>query len=248
MSTTTARPARPAAQSRQRPPWVRAMRTTLWTNALPGLWFWGIALVPVGVATFAIDRVGEVELSIVQFVRYGAMWFPFSLAIVIAAMLLPVHVAHGITRRDFSVGSLAAGVLAGAGHAFVLTVLLELERLLYEAKGWPHVAGLDQDLDLAAGFLPTLGMLVPTFVGGQISGLLVGIAYYRFGGLRGTVALLLTLAPIYLVASAFAVGLWDSGLDLAPAASAALVVVGLVGGATAYHLIARRVPIRAVRS
>ena len=90
-----------------------------------------------------------------------------------------------------------------------------------------------------------------SFVGGQLSGLLVGMAYYRLGGWWGTVVLPLTLAPIYLVGSpGLTTGQFQLLAPLDPSApvTAVVSVVVLALAALAYYLLARHVPIRKVAS
>ncbi|QFG68192.1 hypothetical protein [Ornithinimicrobium pratense] len=197
MSTSTvARPA-PAPQS-LRPQWMRSFDTTMGVCLYVSKWF---LLIMVGIAVVAaliMTRITTPEVSIVQFGQQAGIWFPFSLMIM-CGVLTPTIVMHGITRRATSVGSVLTAVAMAALFTAAFAVFLVLERWIFEALGWQ--AGLASDPErLALGALaPHLPSLFLVFCAANISGLLVHTAYYRLGGLFGTAALPLTLAPVILV-------------------------------------------------
>lgn len=204
MSTSTL--ARPAV--RRRTPVARTVRHLLTMLLYLAVWFWGIAVVVLALALLLVDRFGEVETSVVQFARQGGIWFPFSLMVILATTYLPTHVAAGMTRRAFATAALVAAGVVATVYAAVLTLLVQVERSVFDLAGWPHTLS---DIGLSAtssGTAVDLGRLfldyLLMFGSGVVSGLLVGIVYYRAGGWWGTLALPLTLGPLFLLTALLA--------------------------------------------
>ena len=245
MTTSVARPG-------SRAPWWRAARWMVRGQLTFALWFWSFMLVAAIVAITAVDAVAGVGLSIFQFTRHGALWTGFTLAIILATTGIGVHVASGLTRKAFVQASLATGAVAAVLYALLGAAGLQVEGAVYAANGWPHVPGdgTAESFDPAAGFLTTFVAYTLTFAAGQVSGLLVGMAYYRLGGWRGTAALPLTLAPIYLVGvGGIGTGQWRPlWLGLPPAIAVAVALAVLAAAAASYYLLARRVPIHRVEA
>jgi hypothetical protein len=238
MTTTTAHPARsdrlPTA-TRPRPATLRHVVTWLMRHHLRFVG-WAVAVLVAGVVvgTVVVERTSQVDLSIVQFGRQGFVWFPFAIAIGLATAYVPVHVAAGMTRRVMARASLLAGVLTGLTYAVVMAVALQVERAVHGALGWPHritdPGPLYDEASQVGLILLDLSLL---FVAAQLSGLLVGAVYYRFGGWRGTFALPLTVGPIFAVPTLLTAGWWDLALPV----RALLAVVVLALCAAAYAVV-----------
>lgn len=256
MSTTTL--ARPAV--RRRTPVARTVRHLLTMLLYLAAWFWGIAVVVLTLAIVLVDRFGEITTSVVQFTRQGGIWFPFSLAIILATTYLPTHVAAGMTRRAFATAALVAGAVTAAVYAAVLTLLIQVERAVFDRAGWTHTLS---DVGLSAtssGTAVDVGRLFLDyglmFTSGVVSGLLVGIVYYRAGGWWGTLALPLTIGPLFVVTALLAsdAGPFDLAWvverlgatgDDAPA-RVALCVLILAAQAVAFHRLTRRAALNPV--
>lgn len=243
--------ARPAV--RRRSPVSRTVRHLLTMLMYLAAWFWAIAVVVLTLATVLVDQFAEVTTSVVQFSRQGGIWFPFSLMIIIATTYLPTHVAAGMTRRAFATAALVAGVVTAAVYATVLALLIRVERAVFDRAGWSHTLS---DVGLSAtpsGAAVDLGRLLVDyglmFGSGVVSGLLVGIVYYRAGGWWGTLALPLTIGPLFLVTALLAsdAGPFDLawvvdrvGLDGGDApARVALSLLVIAAQAAAFHRITR---------
>jgi hypothetical protein len=173
---------------------------------LPGYrWVgWAAAGLPVvfGAAGAVTYRFGTIRHSVWEDASTPAAWFLFAAGVLTVPVLLPVFVAHGITRRTFAV---AGGLLvAGAsvlGAAYLAACYLA-ERAVFAAAGRsPELQGthLFSDTGQVQLVLAESALLL---AGYQLAGWLVGIGYYRLGGLRGTLALPLTLLPLIGVESA----------------------------------------------
>src|SRR5699024_8860151 len=98
------------------------------------------------------------------------------------------------------------------------------------------------------GGVLTFGLgLTVLFVAGQVSGSLIGVTYYRLGGIKGTLALPLGLLPLAAVGL---LGLgqgvqwnpWSWTADAAPWGTIAAVLT-LIAAAVVFHRLVRDVPI-----
>jgi hypothetical protein len=151
-------------------------------------WFWAIVAVLVVVATLIVDRFGAIEASTFWYARQAAIWFPFSVLIGVASTYLPVHVAVGMTRRSYARGSLLAAVGMAASFALVATGLLAVERLVFDAIGWPWRLADGWSSADSGLWAVGLGLLV-TYLVADLSGLLVGTVYATGGAWWGTLTL-----------------------------------------------------------
>jgi len=102
-------------------------------------------------------------------------WFAFVMGIITASSHMPIAIANGVTRRDFSIG---AGVFALATvclFEILKMVGLAVEALVFHATGlmdrltvpfpWPTVGGVLSDMAKGLGFM--------------LSGWLIALVFYR---------------------------------------------------------------------
>lgn len=179
----------------------------------------------------------------------GPVRWVFIFGLVITPMMLPPYLAHGVTRRTFTwAAALASGLLVLLTSAFLALGFL-VERAVYAALDAPQTLDgrhlftdpVQVHLVLAEYALLASGYLV--------AGWLVGSAYYRFGGWRGSLALPLTAAPALVVEVLLGAG-WFGPRDAVAAGTAVaiLLAVAVVGLAlVALRLLTRTVPVRPVR-
>ncbi|QOR72064.1 hypothetical protein IM660_07430 [Ruania alkalisoli] len=231
------------------PQWWRTMRWMLGMQAYLAAWFWGIILALEVLVLFAVSAVGEVSLSFLQFAVHGALWFPFAIMIGIAGAQITTHVAAGMTRRSFSRAALGTAAVLALGYGLLLSAGMVGEGVLYEAMGWPHVhvanvasPGTGVLEPWTHGFLPAWFMYAVRTFSGAVAGLLVGIAYYRFGAWKGTALLPLTALPA-LLGQDFLADLIGQGTGLHPVALAAISLVVPLLGALAVAALTRAVPL-----
>lgn len=246
MTTVTATP----ATTRRTPQWRRAFNYLLSGYVyMLTLWFWALALPAVAIIMWVVSlNVDQISASGVAFTHHGALWFPFSIAIILSVTYLPIHVANGMTRRSFARAALTVNVVVGVMNALIATIALLVERQIYDALGWFHGNNSGDGLEVFHSGVLTYGFgLVLLFTAGQISGSLIGITYYRLGGWVGTFALPLCLLPL---AAAGLLGLgagvqwkpWGWTADIAPWGTVAAVAV-LIGSAVAFSALVRNIPI-----
>lgn len=234
-----------------RPQWARAAATHLQVYLYLWMVGWAVVVVAVTVAIAVIAMVnGSVPLSIAQFVRNGPLvWFLFAIAIMVTTMYLAPHVANGMTRRSFIRGSLVAATGNGLLHGVTAAVVVLVEGAVFDRLGWAHAAPEGQPglWERGAGILLLDHTL--TALAGTVTGLLVGIAYYRLGGWWATLALPLTLSPILVLMLTTS---WRDApfapWGLPPATAYAVTAVLTLAAALAFALLTRRVPIARTES
>ncbi|MGB3828153.1 MAG: hypothetical protein WA962_05195 [Ornithinimicrobium sp.] len=228
--------------------WRRSTRILLRVSLERAAWFWALAVVVIAAVLFTISRAIDPQMSAVQFAYHGTLWYQFAMMIAVFIGYAGAHVANGMTRRSFTLGSLITAAVTAAVNAAVITVLLVLEQWIYAQSGWYHGrSNIDAEV-LTNGLWPYVWGGVVIFVAGNLSGLLVAATYYRVGGWWGTLCLPLTLAPLLLV-SVFALDHevqwtpWDLTTDVLGTGRVVLAIVVIAVGALAYSLMVRRIPI-----
>ncbi len=222
-------------------PFARVTRTLTRQLAVQLAWYFGIMLV-LALGTIAVMlAIDEPTVSVVQFGRQSAVWFPFAIAVIVGSTSLPVHIAAGVTRGTFVRGALAAAVILGVVYAVVFAAALALEGALYDAAGWQHRITDNAWFSSDAGDLVAVlvGQLLSVLVA-QCSGYLVGVVYQRVGGWWGTLLLPVTAGPVLGVVALLSEWIDDDALDAVVRLPLAVLVAALL--AAAFSAVARRFP------
>lgn len=246
---------RPAARVARAVGQDLAWAGVFWAAILLGLYGAGLA-VAVNLADVEITASAWIDaLGLPRYVLLAG-------GVVLVTSHLPVHLAHGITRRDFLRGAVPVGLALAAGAAALGTLVLVGEGALYDALGWDHV--LDADAERALAFESGEGSvlydapdqygavlvdLLATYGLHMVTGLLIGAGYVRGGGLFGTLFLPVAVLPaavgeVVLGGSGPVRSLAD-GLDVGtPPAAVAVALAVAAGGAGVAGLVAllRRAP------
>lgn len=182
---------------------VISARTLIRTSYLPFGGFVAILLVVVaaicvGMASFGnLPEGGGVLLE----THFAMRYFSLSMGIMLAPVFMPPLLIAGATRREFTVGAVAYCV----GYALVLALMtiigVWLESLFFQAQGVAHGIADDQNhMVSTTDQLPLVGLEILIVVAGHIAtGWLIGAAYLRLGGWRGTYVLPLTILPMLAV-------------------------------------------------
>ncbi|GAA0956783.1 hypothetical protein GCM10009554_66630 [Kribbella koreensis] len=138
---------------------------------------------------------GGLDHSIWDYGTQSPKYFSAAIGITLAPALFNLLIAHGVTRRMFSV---AAGILlvgAAAATALLWVVAYQIERVIYD---W---AGLTQTLANPHLFTKTsqVGLIFTEFflliIAHEAAGWLIGISFYRFGFWKGLLLLPLGVLP-----------------------------------------------------
>ncbi|CAM3394972.1 hypothetical protein OCAE111667_07485 [Occultella aeris] len=213
------------------PQWARAAQRMTRASLVSVAWFWAICVIAAAVVTLVLDwRMGEPPFSIMSTIRYGGIWYPFSVALIVVTATINVHVAAGMTRRSFVIGALISNVVIGVVNGVVMTAVLVIERGIYLDQGWSFAATSAAPIPSAWGV--SLVFHCVMFVAGGLSGVLVGLTYYRWGA-WATAALPLTVLPPIIA----------SGLDPA-ALTVAVIAATTAATAVASYAMARTIAIR----
>lgn len=213
-------------------------------------WAWAASVVVWAVIVFFIERAGNLERSIWDFAGLGwSRWAVFAAGAIAATQLLPVLITHGQTRRAAARGGLIGlGAIAVLG-TIVVTAIHGVEQLVFS---WADVTRTFEDVHLW-GDDPNLGLIaldaLLVFGAYGVSGLIVGIFYYRTNGWVGTLLLPLGLLPLVVVevlvsSTVIPDGfeLWSTSFPVAIDVVAGLAVIA--AGAVATQRLMRDVTLR----
>jgi hypothetical protein len=214
------------------------------------VWFWAVLALVFVTIGWLMERLGTLDRSVWEMAGTAPRWGLFVLGIVFATMYLPVLVAHGVTRRAAALAGGAAGLLLGLVAAAVMLAGYLVERAVY--------IGIDRAQYLEREHLfrtPVEAHLVLTeyalvFVAYLVSGWLVGIGYYRFGWILGTLFLVPAMTPAAGVDAVLSAGWTDSvlthvniGSGNIPAATG-LGLALIVSGAAVAYTVTRTIAIK----
>lgn len=156
--------------------------------------FFVIALITLG-----IDRFETLDMSVwSEAASQVPRFFVLFIGIHIAMSVLPLHVAHGRTRRDFAIEGAIFAVCYSAGVALLVVAGFGLEALLFRLIDAPQTIP-DGHFFSSAGevhliFLEHFLM----FLGWTLGGTFLGAAFYRFDS-NGLFAILLVLLPAVML-------------------------------------------------
>lgn len=159
-------------------------------------WFAGIAGLIVAAVMIPLLQHFQpaLQFSIWEnFAAGGPSWFSLALG-VMAMQYLPTLVAQGVTRRRYvlaaglalAVVALLAGVLVAAGYA--------VESRLYETVGMEATLRGDHAFASTNQYLLVIAESAVRALLFGLTGLLIGLSYYRFGGWLGLALLVVTCA------------------------------------------------------
>jgi hypothetical protein len=208
------------------------------------LWFLAVLTV-VLVGVDVVTRIGS-ELEV-----FGGLWTLITssatrywilvVGILVTTMQLRVYVANGITRRDFTRGAAAFGLIVAVAFTVVVLIGHAVEStVVATAVSGDHVALS------AARELDRLGRVLPTLLAYGVSGWLIGIGYYRFHPLAGT--LLIAPAVVPMVVTTWLLGAEDFGpFNDAPLPYAVGLPIVLAVVAIAFLLVRRLLSDVAIR-
>jgi hypothetical protein len=214
------------------------------------VWFWAIlALVFAGLG-FLDERVGIIDGSVWEGAGTAPRWAVFVNGILLPVMYLGFLVSHGITRRTLVVAGAWVGLLISAGMAAAMQAGYLVERAVLARLDRPQTLTHPHLFDTPLQAHLVLLEYALLFAAYWLSGWLVGIGYYRFGGWLGTLFLVPAMVPAAGVDVLLGTGWTDTLLfELHPgadnlAAAIGLSLVLLAAGLAAVHAVTRTVAIK----
>ena len=144
----------------------------------------GFTLTILGI-TFAIAALAEVTQSIWEPASQVPRWFAFAMGVHLAYGVMPLHIAHGQTRREFARQAVVLMLMFAAATAVLMTAGFVIERVVYAIADWPqtlteeHLYSSTSDYPLI--YLEHLLVMLVWMAGGA----LIGASFYRGGALGG---------------------------------------------------------------
>lgn len=197
----------PSRAARARAQEWRSLRVTAFASFFGtwviALWFWGIvAIIAVVITVLQFRGLDDFDGTVFAGMHATSKVFLFVMGIILPLTLIAIHVAGGGTRRSFARALVLGFAAIGVTFALTQAALLLIEHWIFTANGWPvnppqgrRYASTDQFLTI---WLTEIG----PHIAFALSGVAVGLSYYRWHGIRGTVLLPLTLSPL-VIAEAF---------------------------------------------
>lgn len=162
---------------------------------------WG-ALVAVVAATIAgVATVSTISRSGWEMAAAAPPWFAAFIGGYLTNSVLPLHVAHGQTRRDFAIELVILSVLFTAALAILMAIGFLLETLLYRVMDWPRVLSEDHLFTSTTQVPLIFTEFWLTFLTWFGAGAFVAAAWYRSDG-EGLIALVPALIPIAITGTA----------------------------------------------
>lgn len=151
-------------------------------------------VVAVSAITLGLDRWSDVNRSTWDSASQLARWFTLFIGVHVGSNLLPLNIAHGKTRRDFSIEAMLFLVVYALAGAILMTLGWVIERGLYAIGDWPqHLDNphlFSNPHDYPRIFIESFFIIFAWTTGGAF----IASAYYRYEGIG-----LLTIAPSILV-------------------------------------------------
>jgi hypothetical protein len=146
-----------------------------------------------------VARWGSLDESLWQSVVAGwQRYLIFGAGITIMTTFLRMLVRNGVTRRTVAAAAtIAMGVIAGLVAVWNV-VGLAIERVVYDANGWPQALRSDAVLswsDLPRAAIDSALVVAAYYAAGWI----VGTCFYRWGVMGGLLRLLPALVPAALM-------------------------------------------------
>jgi hypothetical protein len=206
------------------------------------LFFWAIAIpIFVGIGV-GMAMSGHLDQSTWETAELGgAKYFPFVVGIMITPTMLPLFVAHGVTRRSFSLGAAAFLALYSGVFALIVTAGYGIEYVFYSAYHLPIKLVAPHMFSSTAQLPLVLAEALLVLMAHMTSGLLIGSGFYRLGWWFGLLFLIPAILPA-LAADVLLFTGWEGaalhalGIGHPPNPVAVPIVVALIAAGMAANL------------
>lgn len=157
---------------------------------------WAGFSVAILLITFGVSLFREIEISGWSMGSSAARWFVFAIACYLAYSVLPLHVTHGQTRRDFAVRFMVFVPLYAALAAVLVVITFYIEGAVYGLMGWPHVienAAFHRDVFSGPLALLETWLIASVWVA---AGAMIAAGWYRNSWLGSVLTLLAVLISV----------------------------------------------------
>jgi len=197
-------------------------------------------VVLVALITAVADHFTPIDNSAWESAARGIPWFTLIIGVRVGSKLLPVSIAHGKTRRGFTIETVIFLAIYSLAAALLTTLGWVLERAFFAATGWSQALN-DTHLFATAHVYPEIFIESWLIVlAWTAAGVLISAAYYRFDASG-----LLAIAPCLLISGVLqaAIGAGSTWGPLTPIVDRVFdpgspsVVVAIVTGLACFGLI-----------
>lgn len=196
--------------------------------------------------------LGGVDASMWQNAGSGAFkYFPMAMGIMLTPVLLPLYVAQGVTRRQFTVGGALFVAVWSAGLTLAMVAGFAVEAVAYDALGWPHELENPHLFDSWQQAHLVFAEYFPLIAVHMLAGWIIGMTYYVLGWFRATLLLPVSLLPALAAEVLLATSWIGSALREFTEYTPPSAVVGVTGALlvsaaawAALYLIVRDMPIK----
>jgi hypothetical protein len=146
---------------------------------------WAGFTVAVGVVTAVISSFTAIEVSAWDHASQVVQWYVLAIGVHVGHSVLPLHITHGQTRREYMRQAMVFVGVFAAGVSALVTVSFVLEAGLYRLADWPQEVQRGQlyggALELHLVYLQSW-LLTTLWCAG---GLFIAAAWYREASLGG---------------------------------------------------------------
>ncbi|GIE93701.1 hypothetical protein [Paractinoplanes rishiriensis] len=172
----------------------------------------------------------------------AAKYWTLVLGIMLVSGHLKVFVTNGYTRRAFAAGATVFVTIVAAGVAAVVTLGHWLESTVVVALG---EAASDYPVLTGGGLPGEFGRVFPVSLAWAVTGALIALGFYRFGGWRGLIAMVPAALPAAVSEGLVAINERGLSADLLPYLIEVLISLTVtVFGLAVFGLLTRGVAIR----
>lgn len=155
---------------------------------------WAGFVVVVALIAAVVDHFNPIDNSAWESASRGIPWFTLFIGVHVGGTLLPINIAHGKTRRGFTIEATIFLVLYSLAVALLAMLGWVIERALFAAMDWPQALN-DTHLFATAHEYPEIFIESWLIVlAWTAAGFFISAAYYHFDT-NG----LLVIAPCLLI-------------------------------------------------
>lgn len=143
------------------------------------LMVWAVAIVIVMLSVIVISRFREITVSGWDVASGAAPWYVAFIGGYLLHTVLPIHIAHGRTRRDFAIEALIFGAVFVTVAAVLITLGFVLEHGLYALNDWSREKPAGHLFSSYTAYGTILAEYWLTLSVWTVVGAFVGAAIYR---------------------------------------------------------------------
>lgn len=171
-------------------------------------WFWGAMIVVYGGIAIGISLWGSTDVSLWETSTNSTKGTMTAMGIMSVPVFLPVMVAAGVTRRTFVVAATAALASLAAISSLLICLGFIIERRIYEAYAIPEAFSTNHLYTDASQLHLIFVESLLIQIAYAVSGMLVGLCFYRFGPIPGVLLILPSAIPAVGTEAVITGGTW----------------------------------------